>query len=53
MDMFRDLYARAEGRPLSPKRAEAGTADADDDGYPRGPHLDEELLELRDPDFVR
>ena len=54
MDMLRDLYARAEWEAtLAEARAEAGIADADDDGYLEDLTLDEELLELRDPDFVR
>lgn len=53
MDMLRDLYARAEWEAtLADARAEAGITE-DDDGYLEDIEFDEELLELRDPDFVR
>jgi hypothetical protein len=57
MEMLRDLYARVSWEEsLAEARREAGisTDSVDDDGADEeySPELAEELLELRDPDFV-
>ena len=63
MDMLRDLYARASwAESLAEARAEAGLSDNMDEwddalsgpsGEDLGDLLSEDIIDLRDPDFVR